>query len=180
VVSSTGAAGLVIGVDAVREAVRGRDGRPLFLLDLAVPRDVDPAAAGVPGVMVADLDDLAGALAARAGGLETTRAVEEVRRIVAEEVHRFSAWRRTTRLAPLIHALRERGARIQAAELARFGPRLEGLDQRQRAAVEALAESIVAKLLHQPTARLKELAGPGDPSAQALAALFGLELPPPA
>jgi glutamyl-tRNA reductase len=187
VVSSTGAAGLVIGPDVVRKALRmdgrrpgdpGDGGRRLFLLDLAVPRDVDPAVKEIPGVRVADIDDLREALAWRDAG--TDAEVERVRTIVAEEVARFATWRRASRLAPLIQALRDRGARIQAAELARIAPRLAGLDPRQREAVEALAAGIVAKLLHEPTVRLKELTGPGrgDAVARALAELFGLDYPP--
>jgi glutamyl-tRNA reductase len=184
VVSSTGAAGMVIGPEVVREAFRmngtagheGDGGRRLFLLDLAVPRDVDPAVREIPGVRLADIDDLREALAWRAPG--TDAEVQRVRVIVAEEVARFASWRRASRLAPLIQALRDRGARIQASELARMAPRLSGLDPRQREAVEALASGIVAKLLHEPTVRLKELSGRGDALARSLAELFGLDFPP--
>jgi glutamyl-tRNA reductase len=79
----------------------------------------------------------------------------------------------------LIQALRERGERIQAAELARTMPKLAGLSEREREAVEALARGIVAKLLHDPMVKLKELSGPGagDSLARAVAELFGLEFP---
>jgi glutamyl-tRNA reductase len=185
VVCSTGAAGIVIGSETVREALGGdRDrvsdrSRPLFLLDLAVPRDIDPAVAALPGVRLADIEDLRVALESNSAG--TAAEVERVRGIVGEEVARFTSWRRAARLAPLIQALRDRGAAIQAAELARAEPRLAGLDPRQSAAVEALAAGIVAKLLHEPTVRLKELSGPGrgDALAAALAELFGLQFPPP-
>src|SRR6266542_1633549 len=179
VVSSTGAAGTVIGPDAVGEALarNGRGRRPLFLLDLAVPRDVDPAVKDFPDVRLANIDDLKGILA------ETGTApgdLERARAIVLEEVARFAAWRRAARLAPLIQALRERGARIQAAELARASSRLSSLSDREWAAIESLASGIVAKLLHQPIVRLKERSGPGagDELARAAAELFGLGFDP--
>jgi glutamyl-tRNA reductase len=179
VVTSTGAAGTVIGPDAVGEALasNGRGRRPLFLLDLAVPRDVDPAVKEFPGVRLADIDDLQEILAesgAAPGDLDRARA------IVLEEVGRFAAWRRAARLAPLIQALRERGARIEAAELARASSRLSSLSDRDWAAIESLASSIVAKLLHQPIVRLKERSGPGtgDELARAAAELFGLDFDP--
>ncbi len=179
VVSSTGAAGTVIGPDAVGEALarNGRGRRPLFLLDLAVPRDVDPAVKDFPDVRLANIDDLKGILA------ETGTApgdLERARAIVLEEVARFAAWRRAARLAPLIQALRERGARIQAAELARASSRLSSLSDKEWAAVESIASGIVAKLLHQPIVQLKERSGPGtgDELARAAAELFGLDFDP--
>jgi glutamyl-tRNA reductase len=180
VVSSTGAAGLVIGADTVRRAMveNGRAGRPLFLLDLAVPRDIDPEAASIPGVSVADLDDLKDALEPSAPG--SAFEVERARDIIDQEVKRFAAWRRAARLAPLIHALRARGEAIQAAELVRMAPRLADLTDREREAVEALARGIVAKLLHHPIVRLKETAGPGsgDAIARTVADIFGIEYRP--
>jgi glutamyl-tRNA reductase len=125
VVSSTGATGTVIGANTVQDAVQSapRAGRPLFFLDLAVPRDVDPAVRDVPDTVVADLDDVKEHIAETEGSSGAQAAsVRAVRDIVAEEVLRFEAWRSSARLAPLIHALRERGDRIQAAELARRSP----------------------------------------------------------
>lgn len=176
VICSTGAAGTVIGPDAVREALaQRRDGAALFFLDLAVPRDVDPAVADLPGVRLADIDDVKEMLAE--GGV-SGEEVERARGIVVEEVKRFGAWRRAARLAPLIQGLRDRGARIQAAELARMAPRLSGLSDREWAAVQALASGIVAKLLHDPIVRLKEQsAGAPDSLARAVAELFGIDPP---
>jgi glutamyl-tRNA reductase len=179
VVTSTGAAGTVIGPETLQDALarNGWGQRPLFLLDLAVPRDVDPAVKEFPGVRLADIDDLKEILA---GNGAAPGELERARAIVVEEVHRFAAWRRAARLAPLIKALRERGARIQAAELARAAPRLSSLSDREWAAIEALASGIVAKLLHQPIVRLKERSGPGsgDELARAAAELFGVEFDP--
>jgi glutamyl-tRNA reductase len=176
VVSSTGAAGTVVGLPTLA----GREsGRRLFVLDLAMPRDVDPAVADVEGVRVADIDSLREALS---GSDEATaEAMGDVRRIVAEEVERFEAWRRASRLAPLIQALRDRGERTAATELTRAAPKLAGLNERQREAVEGLARSIVAKLLHDPIVRLRERQAPGaaDALARSLAELFGIDHPGP-
>jgi glutamyl-tRNA reductase len=176
VVSSTGATGTVVPGEAIRRAV-GASGRRMFVLDLAVPRDVEPEARAVPGVAVADIDDLREVLArtdaAGAGDLEGARAV------VDEETSRYVAARRAARLAPLIEALHARGERVRAAELRRMAARLQGLSGREREAVEALSRGIVRKLLHDPVVRLKDLAARGveDPHAQALIELFGLRLP---
>jgi glutamyl-tRNA reductase len=177
VVSSTGAAGVVIGEGTVLEALEaGRGERSLFILDLAVPRDVDPAVAEIPGVVLADIDDLKESLSGSGAAAEE---VDRARTILTEEVTRFAAWRRTAKLAPLIQALRDRGARIQAAELAKAAPKLSDLSDREWAAVQAMAAGIVAKLLHDPIVRLKEYGATGSDSlARALADLFGIEHDP--
>lgn len=179
VVSSTGAAGTVIGPTAVLEALaNGQQRRPLFILDLAVPRDVDPGVGDLPGVRLVDIDDLREALSS-AGEGGAFKEVESARAIVDEEVRRFVERRRAARLAPLIQALRDRGDRIQASELARLAPRLASLSPGERQAVEALAEGIVAKLLHEPIVRIKRTAGQGpDALARAAAELFGIEFHP--
>jgi glutamyl-tRNA reductase len=153
-------------------------GGTLFLLDLAVPRNADPNVRDVGGVEVADMDDLRGRLGAGPAGAPIAD-VERARGIVAEEAMRFEERRAVARLAPLIRALREAGDRAVAAELRRAAPRLARLDPEERAAVGAIARGVAAKLLHAPTVRVKELAGPGrgDAAARALAELFDLEFP---
>jgi len=160
------------------EAARWRDARPVFFLDLAVPRDVDPGVSDLPGVSLADVDDLGPALS-RELGPAVMAALDEARAIVRHEVERFAAWRRSARLAPLIQALRERGDQTVEAELARALPKLARLTATEREAVESLARLVVAKLLHEPIVRVKQLSGPGlgDSYARALAELFGLRLP---
>ncbi|MGH2683038.1 MAG: glutamyl-tRNA reductase [Actinomycetota bacterium] len=175
VVTSTGATGLVLHRGMVERATAGRKG-PLFLLDLAVPRDVDPGAGDLPGVRVADIDDLREVLAERQGELRAE--VERVAAIVAEETRRFGRRQREARLAPLIKALHDRGDEVRALELRRLASRLRDLSDRERQAVEALAAGIVAKLLHDPVVRLKAGAGTaeGEAQARALAELFGLDV----
>jgi glutamyl-tRNA reductase len=174
VVSSTGATGTVVSADAVSRAVGA--GRPMFVVDMAVPRDVEQGAADLPGVAVADIDDLRGVLADSSAA--AADEVDRAREIVAEEARRYSVARRAARLAPLIEALHARGEKVRAAELRRMAARLQGLSQREREAVEALSRGIVRTLLHDPVVRLKDLAGRGieDPHAQVLIELFGLRV----
>ncbi|MGZ8599114.1 MAG: glutamyl-tRNA reductase [Actinomycetota bacterium] len=169
-VSATGAAGIVVHPSALE----GRD-RPLFVLDLAVPRDVDPAAGGLPNVRLVDIEGLKETLTVRAA--ETAEDIRRAHEIVGEEVHRFALRRRSERLAPLILALRERGEEVVAAEITRFRSELASLTPDEREAVAGLARGIVAKLLHEPIVRLKELSAPGtqDQHAKLLADLFGVE-----
>ena len=175
----TGSARAVVGPRAVGRAVGGasrKDSTRLFLVDLAVPRDVDPAVREIPGVAVADIDDLRDRLEALGASVTEARRAGE---IVEEEVRAFATARRAARLAPVIRSLREAGDRAVEAELARAAPRLTALDPGEREAVEALARGIAAKLLHSPTVRMKELAGEeGDAAVRLLIDLFDLEHPP--
>ncbi|HLE42873.1 MAG TPA: glutamyl-tRNA reductase [Methylomirabilota bacterium] len=177
VISATGAWGVVVHEPTVRNAMRGRD-RPLFILDLAVPRDVEPSVGSIGGVRLVNIEGLRDVLAAAA---ETSEDIAQGNRIVDEEVRRFSIRRRSEHLAPLIRALRERGDAVLTAELSRFRSELAALTPDEREAVEALARGIVAKLLHDPIVRLKERSGPGagDAYANALADLFGIEIAHP-
>ena len=173
VVSATGAAGTVVAEDAVRAAMRGREG-PLFLLDLAVPRDVEPEVGSISGVTLVDLEGLRSTVAVRRA--EAAGEIEKAHAIVRDEARRFVVRRRSERLAPLFQALRRHGDEIVRAELLRFRSDLASLTDEERAAVEALARGVVAKLLHEPTVRLKERAARGaDPGFEKLVAeLFDL------
>jgi glutamyl-tRNA reductase len=173
VVASTGASGIVVPAGAVARAVARRDGRSLFLLDLALPRDVDPSVRGLPGVTLTDLEALRTVLEDTAAGDD----VEAVRRIVAEEVASFRAWQRSVQVAPTVVALRSRAAEVVAAELLRMEGRLPDLDVATRDEVAATVRRVVDKLLHAPTVRVKELAGSpgGDSYATALRELFELD-----
>jgi glutamyl-tRNA reductase len=170
VVSSTASTGPVVSREVVEHAV---DGRQMFLLDLAVPRDVEAEAASVPGVRLADIDDLGPVLADRRGTVDDE--VAAARAIVDEETAAFRSARRARRLTPVITALRRRGDEVRAAELGRMASRLRSLSDKDRRAVEALTERIVARLLHEPTVRLKELAERDDAPARLLTELFDLD-----
>ncbi|HEV3474301.1 MAG TPA: glutamyl-tRNA reductase [Actinomycetota bacterium] len=171
VIASTGATGAVITADMIRAAGRS----PMFLLDLGMPRDVETEAAGLQGVRVADIDDLREVLLQTQGGDD--QAVAAARAIVAQEAQRYAEARRTRLLAPLIEALHARGEAVRAEELRRLGSRLADLSDREREAVETLSRRIVARLLHDPTVRLKDLAGRGlaDGPAKTVADLFDLD-----
>jgi len=171
-VTVTGATGLVVEASAVRSALGGRGGSPLFFLDLAVPRDVDPDVGALDGVTLVDIDDLR----AIVNGASDDE-VERVRAIVDEEVSRFAEWRRAARLAPVIQALYDRAEGVRRAELDRVQARLASLSKDERAAVDAATEAIVKKLLHGPVVRAKELSE-DDAELRLLARLFGLEPPP--
>lgn len=173
VVSCTGAAGFVLGADLLEAAQQVRGGRPLVLVDLALPRDVDPAVRDLPGVTVVDLEDLAATL----DGNSHTAQVEAVRVIVAEEVAGYLAAGQAARVAPTVVALRTMADEVVAAELSRFDGRQGDLDPAVRHEVERTVRRVVDKLLHAPTVRVKELAtGPaGLAYAEALHALFDLD-----
>lgn len=172
VVSSTGANGIVVDAATVRAAAAGRD-RPLFLLDLALPRDVDPAAREVPNVRLADLDALRAVLDTE----ETGADLDECKQIVTDEVAVFLAWQRSMRVAPTVVALRNKADALIAAELERLTARVPDLDVRSKAEVENAVRRVVEKLLHAPTVRVKELAEApgGDQYAEALRELFMLD-----
>ena len=131
------------------EAVQPRT-KPLVLIDIAVPRDLDPEIANVDGCTLYDIDSLGGGLVGR------EEDVREAERIVAEEAARFAEWRRSRGAAPAIAALRRHAEEIRSEELARAEPRLAELSERERRAVETLTSQIVNKLLHAPTVRAKE------------------------
>jgi glutamyl-tRNA reductase len=174
VVSCTGAAGLVVNVADVAGALRDRGDRPLFVLDLALPRDVDPAVREVPGVTVLDLEGLS---AFSGVGEAVSGEVDHVRRIVAEEIAVFAGMQRAARVAPTVVALRSMAAEVVAAELERLDGRRPELDPALRSEFARTVWRVVDKLLHAPTVRVKELAGqPGAASyTDALRELFDLD-----
>jgi glutamyl-tRNA reductase len=172
--TSTGATTPVVDAEDVAPVLGARQGRPLLIVDVAMPRDVDASVAALDGVTLLDLEDLK--RFAEAGLDERRREVAAVRGIIGEEVARYLERATERQVAPAISALRERAEKVRIAELDRYRARLDGLDDRQRDAVEALTRGIVAKLLHDPTVRLKDAAGgpKGERLAEALRDLFGL------
>jgi len=173
VVGCTGAVGTVLAATTVEEALPARAGRPLVLLDLALPRDFDGAAGVLPGVHYLDL----AALQQPAIRLGAHRDLERARQIVGEEVAGRLGARRATSVAPTVTALRARAAELVDAELARLDARLPGLDETARAEVARTVHRVVQTLLHAPTVRIKQLAeGPGGGAyADALRELFDLD-----
>jgi len=172
--SSTGSPTVVLGADVLARVMGARSSRPLLMVDMGMPRDIDPAVRSLPGVTLLDLADLREFV--EAGIDERRKEVDRVRAIVADEVGRFQDAVAERQAAPLVTALRERAEDLRLAELARHRNRLEGLDARQQEAVGALTRSILAKLLHEPTVRLKESAGSarGERLSEATRELFDL------
>ena len=169
--TSTGAGSIVIEAEMVERATAGR---PLLVVDVAVPRDVDAAVADLPGVTLLDLDDLRD-WAAR-GVAERAVEAAKVGHIVAEEVGRYSEEAVARQAAPLVAQLHEMADGVRQGELERFARKLASLDERERTTVEALTRAIVAKLMHEPTATLKRDAGTprGERNADAVRDLFDL------
>jgi len=183
VISCTGAAGLVITAEMAAQARRLRDAaadgygetRPLVLLDLALPHDVDRAAGGLRGVSVLGLDDLEDAGLAIA--VAQADDVAAVRAIVAEELAARVSARHAARVSPTVIALRAKAAEVVEAELDRLTGRLGTLDERAKAEISRAMQRVADKLLHAPTVRVKQLAGSpgGDSYEAALRVLFDLD-----
>jgi glutamyl-tRNA reductase len=174
VISSTDAPHVILTRADLERVMATRPGRPIVLIDIAVPRDLDSAIAGMPGVALHDIDDLERVVEATLNGrlLEAERA----ERMVHDATTRFAGWRRTTSVAPTISSLHERAEEIRQAELARADGRWDSLSQDDRERVEALTKALVSKLLHEPTVRLKAAAEAGDGLGhlESLRHLFGL------
>jgi glutamyl-tRNA reductase len=175
VISCTGASGLVVTEPVVWAAVSQRQARPLVLLDLAMPHDVDRAAAGLPGVRVIGLDELRDSGGVAVGAEE----VAAVRSIVEEEYAAYGSAVRAARVTPTVVALRAKAATVVDAELARLAGRLseDGVSGRALDEIAQTVRRVVDKLLHAPTVRVKELASSpaGEEYAAALRVLFDLD-----
>jgi glutamyl-tRNA reductase len=191
-VAATAGSTPTVGAATVADALARRDRRggvpgtpggspggsgPLVLLDLGVPRDVEPGVRGLPGVVLADLDALRAVLETDEG---PRREIERVRSLIARETGAFMGGQREARLNPTIRVLRARAEQVRQQELAKASTRLAGLDDRQRAAVEAVTRGLVNKLLHDPMVRGKTLAArpDGDLYVAALRELYGLDPQP--
>ena len=178
VISCTGATGVVITTAVLAGVMDRRAGAPLVLLDLALPRDVEPAAAQLPGISVIDLDAIGAAALPGAGPAgAAAEDVAAVRAIVAEEFAARASAVRAASVTPTVVALRAKAAEVVDAELARLTGRLSSLDDHALGEIGYTVRRVVDKLLHAPTVRMKELAsGPGgDGYATALRVLFDLD-----
>jgi glutamyl-tRNA reductase len=172
--SSTASPQVLIERATVEMVMACRGGRPLLVVDVALPRDIDPGVREVNDVTLLDLDDLKDY--ARRSAERRRGEIGKVREILAAEIDRYRADRSGREVAPLVTSLRDFGEDVRVGEIERFRAKLERLDPDQRAVVEALTQGIVNKLLHEPTARVKDAAGTprGEYYADALAALFDL------
>jgi glutamyl-tRNA reductase len=173
VISSTGAPGYVLTRREVLPAVEERRHRPMFLIDIAVPRDIDPSLAEVDSLYVYDIDDLQEVV--KANMKERLREAETARHIVDSYVERFIRWMRELEVAPLIAELKQKAETIRREELKK---RLKGLNltPEQTAEVENITRIIINKLLHQPIVSVKRKAVESEPHhiLQAFREFFGL------
>lgn len=174
VISSTSAPHTILQHQQIQAAMRLRDNRPLYLVDLAVPRDIDPAASDLPGVHLHNIDDLhdivRSTLHERAMVLPTIQAMIEV------ETARYAEWLRARSAAPLVQELRARADSVTQSELQWAMPKLGNLTTRERQVVEAMAARIAGKLLHGPIQWLKDQALMGVEPEYTIEALGSEEL----
>jgi glutamyl-tRNA reductase len=150
-------------------------GRMLFMVDLAVPRDVSPECREVEGVTVRDIDDVQSVVERNADGREAE--ARKVERLLEAELARFEAWFASLEVVPTVAALREHADELVRRVLAENETRWQDLNEADRDRMEAMARAIAARLLHEPTMRLKAMAGSGDAyeSVSTLRELFGLD-----
>jgi glutamyl-tRNA reductase len=160
VISSTASPQPIIGVDMVRSAMRARQYRPLFIIDIAVPRDVDPAVRKLENVFLYDIDSLD--VVVQANLEQRHKEIGKVEAIVREETAQFMRWFESLDVAPTIADLRHQAEAIRRAEVEKALRRLGTLSDRERNIVETLSKRIVNKLLHHPTVRLKAEATNGN------------------
>lgn len=175
VIASTGAPHAILDASDISRVMAGRQDRPMVIIDISVPRDIDPWAGEVEGVELYDIDDLERVVEASLNG----RALEAVKAetIVSGAVDGFSQWRRELAAAPTITSLRELAEEIRRNELERVDGQWESMSDADRERLNALTKGIVNKLLHEPTVRMKDAAANGDGirHVESLRHLFGLE-----
>jgi glutamyl-tRNA reductase len=173
--TSTGSQAPIIERADLEPVMAARPQRPLLVVDIAVPRDVDPAAAEIDGVTLLDMDDIR--RFAAAGVAERRREVAAVEAILNDELERYLMATSAREVAPMIVALRERAEAVRQAEVERFRARLDALDPGQAELVDAVTKGLVSKLLHEPTVVLKDAAGSprGDRLVAALRELFEID-----
>jgi glutamyl-tRNA reductase len=179
VITSTGAPHTIIGPALLRDVMAQRPQRPLVFMDIAVPRDVDPAVKEIPGVHVFDIDDLHSRLDGSIA--ERQSEIPLVEAIVEQEVANFEAWLRGVEVMPVIADLRQKAEAIRQSEIERTLRHLPDLDPQIREHIQHLSRSLVNKLLHEPTVHLRAEAGNGHAAeyAETVRQLFGLALEPP-
>jgi glutamyl-tRNA reductase len=178
VVSSTGAPHQILGREELEFVAASRMGRPLVLIDLAVPRDIEPSVRDCPGIALYDMDDLQRAVARNLD--ERAAEAREAFGIVEEEVARFQRWLDSLDVLPTVSALRRRGDEVVEQVLRENESRWESLSVADRRRLETMARAVVSRLLHEPTLRLKDsgLEGSSYRHVHALRELFGLEAEP--
>ncbi|MBI5777180.1 MAG: glutamyl-tRNA reductase [Nitrospirae bacterium] len=177
VLCSTGAARYLISVEDVEQAVRRRMNRPIFLIDISVPRNIDPAVKDIDNAFLFDVDDLE--MRVEQNREERRREAVKAERMVDEEVEQILQWLKSLEVTPTIVALRHRAEEIKQAEVEKAFVRLQHLSAQERNVVEGLASAIVNKLLHGSLVTLKaeSTSGGGAMFIEAARRFFGLDDP---
>jgi glutamyl-tRNA reductase len=176
VVSATNSPHHIVERDGLEAVMEARGGRPLLAIDIAVPRDIEPACREVPGVTLHDIDDVQQIVERNASGREAESRRAEL--IIEAELDRFERWLAALEVVPTITALRERGDEVVRRVLAENENRWEGLSEADQARVEAMAKAVASRLLHEPTVRMRRSAGDEEAYnfVSALRELFGLDV----
>ncbi len=175
VFTSTGAHELIVEATALETAMDVRNGRPLLLIDIAMPRDIDPSAASIPGITLLDMDDIREF--AQMGISKREREIADVRNIIEVEVNQYAVRSSARDAAPLIADFRQQAEQIRTQVLTANSSKLEDLDPETRELLELITNRLVGKLLHLPTTRLKDSAGTarGERIGEALRDLYDLD-----
>ena len=174
-ISSTGAQGYVLTKDQAERVMRTRKTRPLFMIDIAVPRDLDPAINEIGNVFLYDIDDLQGVVEANKElRRQETRKIE---RMIQEEMQAYEHWYKTLKVVPAIRALQEKSAAVHEEVMESLWKKLPDLDERERKVIRKLTRSIVNQLIHDPILRVKEMAAErnGDEAVEMFTRIFALE-----
>lgn len=177
ILTSTGAPNFILGHERMAEVIRQRKNKPMFLIDIAVPRDIDPKVNKIANIYLYDVDDLQGVV--QANLKERQKEAKKAEVIIDQEIAQFHRWLGNLDVVPTIVALRKKFEEIRQGELRKTFSNLRDLDKKERQAIDALTAAIVNKVLHQPTTVLKQVQN--DPSgndyATAVRTLFALEPP---
>lgn len=175
VISSTGATGYVLTKDSLAPIVKKRKHRPLFMIDIAVPRDLDPALHELDNVYLYDIDDLQGIVASNME--ERQQAAAAIRKMICEEIVSFTSWLQTLGVVPLISALREKAFAIHGDAMDKIENKLPNLTERELHIIRKHTKGIINQILHDPVVRLKELAvqKSGEEVLEMFSSIFALE-----
>ncbi|MCH7322254.1 glutamyl-tRNA reductase [Solibacillus sp. MA9] len=174
-ISSTGATDYVIDYDLMKDVAKFRKGDPLFMVDIAVPRDLDPKISDVANVFLYDIDDLQGIVQANLA--ERERAANEIMAMIQNEIVEFKDWFKTLGVVPVISALRKKAASIQEETMMSIENKMPDLTERERKILNKHTKSIINQLLKNPILQAKELANSNEAAAQLLLfqQIFGIE-----
>jgi glutamyl-tRNA reductase len=175
VISCTAASHHVLHRANCYEMLASRQGRSIIMIDIAVPRDIDPSLKEIAGVYIYDIDDLQNVV--DSNFLERQRAAQEAEKIIAHELVKFNEWLGSLYVVPVITALKSRGESIKQQELTKALNRLGRLSEREKNIVSSMAHALVNQLLHDPIVNLKEMAvsKQGHLYAEVVKKLFTLE-----